>query len=47
MGIRLMIRKVKMVEEIKYIVEEENVCFLWLMFIDIMGIIKNVEVFVS
>ena len=34
-------------EDIKRIVEEENVRFLRLMFTDIMGTIKNVEVPVS
>ena len=42
-----MTRKAKTAEEIKHIAEEENVRFLRLMFTDIMGTIKNVEVPVS
>ena len=42
-----MTRKARTAEEIKHIAEEENVRFLRLMFTDIMGTIKNVEVPVS
>ncbi|KAF1296170.1 type I glutamate--ammonia ligase [Enterococcus sp. JM4C] len=42
-----MAKEAKTVEEIKHITEEENVRFLRLMFTDIMGTIKNVEVPVS
>lgn len=42
-----MAKKSKTVEEIKRIAEEENVRFLRLMFTDILGTIKNVEVPIS
>ncbi|MGM0123533.1 glutamine synthetase [Enterococcus sp. AZ194] len=42
-----MAKKAKTVEEIRQIADEENVRFLRLMFTDIMGTIKNVEVPVS
>ena len=42
-----MVKKQITGEEIKRIIEEENVRFLRLMFTDILGTIKNVEVPVS
>lgn len=41
-----MVKQFYLKDDICCIVKEENVNFLWLMFIDLFGIIKNVEVLV-
>lgn len=42
-----MVKYVYMNDEVYVLVKEENVCFLWVIFLDFFGMMKSVDLLIS